>query len=131
VSEFIAMDVCDDTHRLTQRALGDPMTVYIVYRCNARLGHGMKAGSKKAIWLFWMNLSGKKIGVQGVGQVGKYLNWIVIANEGAESDDLADIFSGKLMEWQKVYGAQSSWSKWIYVILRDGNLCPLCLGAYY
>jgi leucine dehydrogenase len=85
---------------------------------------GMKAAAKKAFGSD--DLSGKKIGVQGVGQVGKYLIEYLI-KEGAEVL-ITDIFQEKLMEVAKATGAQAVDPNVIYDLQMD-IYSPCALGA--
>ncbi len=94
-----------------------PVTAYGVYM-------GMKAAAKKAFGSD--NLSGKKIGVQGVGQVGKYLIEYLV-KEGAEVL-ITDIFQEKLMEVAKATGAQAVDPNVIYDLPMD-IYSPCALGA--
>lgn len=95
--EYIAME----TRHVTglpqiKGGAGDPspVTAYGVYM-------GMKAAAKKAFGSD--SLNGKKIGVQGVGQVGKHLI-DYLTKEGAEIL-VTDIFEDKLREVAKASGA--------------------------
>jgi leucine dehydrogenase len=94
-----------------------PVTGYGVYM-------GMKAAAKKAFGSD--DLSGKKIGVQGVGQVGKYLIEYLI-KEGAEVL-ITDIFQEKLMEVARATGAQAVDPNVIYDLQMD-IYAPCALGA--
>jgi leucine dehydrogenase len=94
-----------------------PVTAYGVYM-------GMKAAAKKAFGSD--SLHGKKIGVQGVGQVGKYLiNHLV--KEGAEIL-ITDIFENKLKEIANATGATVVDSNVIYDLPMD-IYAPCALGA--
>ena len=94
-----------------------PVTAYGVYM-------GMKAAAKKAFGTD--SLQGKKIGVQGVGQVGKYLiNYLV--KEGAEIM-ITDIFEDKLKEVAATTGATVVDSKVLYDMPMD-IYAPCALGA--
>ncbi len=94
-----------------------PVTAFGVYM-------GMKAAAKKAFGSD--SLSGKKIGVQGVGQVGKYLIEYLI-KEGAEVM-ITDIFEDKLKEVAKATGAQAVDPNVIYDLPMD-IYSPNALGA--
>jgi leucine dehydrogenase len=94
-----------------------PVTAFGVYM-------GMKAAAKKAFGSD--SLTGKKIGVQGVGQVGKYLIEYLI-KEGAEVM-VTDIFEEKLMEIAKTTGAQAVDPNVIYDLPMD-IYSPNALGA--
>ncbi|MDG1278075.1 MAG: Glu/Leu/Phe/Val dehydrogenase dimerization domain-containing protein [Algoriphagus sp.] len=94
-----------------------PVTAFGVYT-------GMKAAAKKAFGSD--SLSGKKIGVQGVGQVGKYLIEYLI-KEGAEVI-VTDIFEEKLREVAKATGAQAVDPNVIYDLPMD-IYSPNALGA--
>jgi leucine dehydrogenase len=94
-----------------------PVTAFGVYM-------GMKAAAKKAFGSD--SLSGKKIGVQGVGQVGKYLIEYLI-KEGAEVM-VTDIFQEKLQEVAKATGAQAVDPNVIYDLPMD-IYSPNALGA--
>lgn len=94
-----------------------PITAFGVYM-------GMKAAAKKAFGSD--SLSGKKIGVQGVGQVGKYLIEYLI-KEGAEVI-VTDIFEEKLREVAKATGAHAVDPNVIYDLPMD-IYSPNALGA--
>jgi leucine dehydrogenase len=94
-----------------------PVTSYGVYM-------GMKAAAKQAFGSD--SLQGKRIGVQGVGQVGKYLiNYLV--KEGAEIF-ITDIFEDKLKEVAATTGATVVGSDAIYDLPMD-IYAPCALGA--
>ena len=94
-----------------------PVTAFGVYM-------GMKAASKKAFGTD--SLHGKKIGVQGVGQVGKYLiNYLV--KEGAELL-ITDIFEDKLKEIANATGATVVDANVIYDLPLD-IYAPCALGS--
>ncbi|MEB2776152.1 Glu/Leu/Phe/Val dehydrogenase dimerization domain-containing protein [Algoriphagus sp. D3-2-R+10] len=94
-----------------------PVTAYGVYM-------GMKAAAKKA---FGSNsLEGKRIGVQGVGQVGKYLIEYLV-KEGANVL-ITDIFEDKLQAVAKATGAQVVDPNVIYDLEMD-IYSPCALGA--
>jgi len=85
---------------------------------------GIKAAAKKAFGSD--SLEGKKIGVQGVGQVGKYLiNHLI--KEGAHVM-ITDIFEDKLNEVAKATGAQVVDPSVIYDLEMD-IYSPCALGA--
>ena len=94
-----------------------PVTAYGVYM-------GMKAAAKKAFGS--ESLHGKKIGVQGVGQVGKYLIDYLV-KEGAEIS-ITDIFEDKLKEVAAATGATVVSSEAIYDLPMD-IYAPCALGA--
>lgn len=85
---------------------------------------GMKAAAKKAFGSD--SLQGKKIGVQGVGQVGKYLIEYLI-KEGAEVL-VTDIFEDKLKQVAKATGAVAVDPNLIYDLEMD-IYAPCALGA--
>jgi leucine dehydrogenase len=94
-----------------------PVTAFGVYM-------GMKAAAKKAFGSD--SLTGKKIGVQGVGQVGQYLiNYLV--KEGAEIL-ISDIFENKLREVANSTGATVVDPNIIYDMPMD-IYAPCALGA--
>lgn len=118
--EYIAME----TNHVTglpqiKGGAGDPspVTAYGVYV-------GMKAAAKKAFGND--SLSGKKIAVQGVGQVGKYLIDHLV-KEGAEIF-ITDIFEDKLQEVAKSSGATVVDPSVIYDLEMD-IYAPCALGA--
>ncbi|GMQ27912.1 Glu/Leu/Phe/Val dehydrogenase dimerization domain-containing protein [Algoriphagus confluentis] len=118
--EYIAME----TNHVTglpqiKGGAGDPspVTAYGVYV-------GMKAAAKKAFGTD--SLSGKKIAVQGVGQVGKYLIEHLV-KEGAEIF-ITDIFEDKLQEVAKNSGATVVDPGVIYDLEMD-IYAPCALGA--
>lgn len=94
-----------------------PVTAYGTYM-------GMKAAAKKAFGSD--SLQGKKIGVQGVGQVGKYLIEYLI-KEGAEVL-VTDIFEDKLQQVAKSTGAVAVDPNLIYDLEMD-IYAPCALGA--
>ncbi len=94
-----------------------PVTGFGVYM-------GMKAAAKKAFGSD--SLKGKRIGVQGVGQVGKYLIEYLV-KEGAEIL-ITDIFQDKLKEIAKSSGATVVDPKVIYDLPMD-IYAPCALGA--
>ncbi len=94
-----------------------PVTAYGVYM-------GMKAAAKKAFG--YDSLAGKKIGVQGVGQVGKYLIEYLV-KEGAEVL-VTDIFEEKLKAVAKATGATAVDPTVIYDLEMD-IYSPCALGA--
>lgn len=94
-----------------------PVTAYGVYM-------GMKAAAKKAFGS--ESLEGKRIGVQGVGQVGKYLIEHLV-KEGAQVL-VTDIFEDKLQKVAKATGAQAVDPNVIYDIEMD-IYSPCALGA--
>ena len=85
---------------------------------------GMKAAAKKAFGSD--SLEGKKIGVQGVGQVGKYLIEYLV-KEGAEVM-ITDIFEDKLKQVAKNTGATVVDPTVIYDLDMD-IYAPCALGA--
>lgn len=85
---------------------------------------GMKAAAKKAYGSD--SLNGKKIGVQGAGQVGKYLIEYLI-KEGAEVW-VSDIFPEKVNQLAKATGAKAIDPDLIYDIDMD-IYAPCALGA--
>ncbi|SFA92077.1 Glu/Leu/Phe/Val dehydrogenase dimerization domain-containing protein [Algoriphagus aquimarinus] len=94
-----------------------PVTAYGVYM-------GMKAAAKKAFGS--ESLEGKRIGVQGVGQVGKYLIEHLV-KEGAHVL-VTDIFEDKLQQVAKATGAQVVDPNVIYDMEMD-IYSPCALGA--
>ncbi|MDI1324579.1 MAG: Glu/Leu/Phe/Val dehydrogenase dimerization domain-containing protein [Algoriphagus sp.] len=94
-----------------------PVTAYGTYM-------GMKAAAKKAFGSD--SLQGKKIGVQGVGQVGKYLIEYLV-KEGAEVL-VTDIFEEKLSQVAKATGAVAVDPNLIYDLEMD-IYAPCALGA--
>ncbi|WP_339874523.1 Glu/Leu/Phe/Val dehydrogenase dimerization domain-containing protein [uncultured Algoriphagus sp.] len=94
-----------------------PVTAYGVYM-------GMKAAAKKAFGSD--SLEGKRIGVQGVGQVGKYLIEHLV-KEGANVL-VTDIFEDKLQKVAKDTGAQVVHPSVIYDLEMD-IYSPCALGA--
>ncbi len=94
-----------------------PVTAYGTYL-------GMKAAAKKAYGSD--SLTGKKIGVQGIGQVGKYLVEYLL-KEGAEVF-ITDIFEDKLKQVAKETGATVVDPNLIYDIDMD-IYAPCALGA--
>lgn len=94
-----------------------PVTAYGVYM-------GMKAAAKKAFGSD--SLKGKTIGVQGVGQVGKYLIEHLV-KEGANVL-VTDIFEEKLQAIAKATGAQVVDPNVIYDLEMD-IYSPCALGA--
>lgn len=94
-----------------------PVTAYGVYM-------GMKAAAKKAFGS--ESLAGKRIGVQGVGQVGKYLIDYLV-KEGANVL-VTDIFEAKLQAVAKKTGAQVVDPNVIYDLEMD-IYSPCALGA--
>ncbi|WP_057939137.1 Glu/Leu/Phe/Val dehydrogenase dimerization domain-containing protein [Algoriphagus resistens] len=94
-----------------------PVTAYGVYM-------GIKAAAKKAFGS--ESLEGKRIGVQGVGQVGKYLIEHLI-KEGANVL-VTDIFEDKLLAVAKATGAQVVDPNVIYDLEMD-IYSPCALGA--
>lgn len=94
-----------------------PVTAYGTYM-------GMKAAAKKAFGSD--SLQRKKIGVQGVGQVGKYLIEYLI-KEGAEVL-VTDIFEDKLQQVVKSTGAVAVDPNLIYDLEMD-IYAPCALGA--
>jgi leucine dehydrogenase len=118
--EYIAME----TRHVTglpqiKGGAGDPspVTGFGVYM-------GMKAAAKKAFGSD--SLKGKRIGVQGVGQVGKYLIEYLV-KEGAEIL-ITDIFEDKLREIAKSSGATVVDPNIIYDLPMD-IYAPCALGA--
>ncbi|SDC98561.1 leucine dehydrogenase [Algoriphagus faecimaris] len=118
--EYIAME----TRHVTglpeiKGGAGDPspVTAYGVYV-------GMKAAAKKAFGSD--SLAGKRIGVQGVGQVGKYLIHHLI-KEGAEVL-ITDIFEDKVKQVALETGAVSIEPSMIYDLEMD-IYAPCALGA--
>ncbi len=94
-----------------------PVTAYGVYM-------GMKAAAKKAFGS--ESLDGKRIAVQGVGQVGKYLIEHLV-KEGANVL-ITDIFEDKLLTVAKATGAQVVDPAVIYDLEMD-IYSPCALGA--
>jgi leucine dehydrogenase len=94
-----------------------PVTAFGVYM-------GIKAAAKKAFGSD--SLTGKKIGVQGVGQVGKYLIDYLV-KEGAEIL-ITDIFEAKLKEIARATGATVVDPNVIYDLPMD-IYAPCALGA--
>lgn len=94
-----------------------PVTAYGTYM-------GMKAAAKKAFGSD--SLNGKKIVVQGVGQVGKYLIEYLV-KEGAEVM-ITDIFEEKLKQVSKNTGASVVDPNVIYDLDMD-IYAPCALGA--
>jgi leucine dehydrogenase len=94
-----------------------PVTAYGTYM-------GMKAAAKKAFGSD--SLTGKKIVVQGVGQVGKYLIEYLV-KEGAEVM-ITDIFEDKLKQVAKNTGATVVDPNVIYDLNMD-IYAPCALGA--
>ncbi|WP_192348021.1 Glu/Leu/Phe/Val dehydrogenase [Algoriphagus sp. Y33] len=94
-----------------------PVTAYGVYM-------GIKAATKKAFGSD--SLEGKRIGVQGVGQVGKYLIEHLV-KEGA-TVLVTDIFEDKLLAVAKVTGAHPVDPNVIYDLEMD-IYSPCALGA--
>lgn len=94
-----------------------PVTAYGTYM-------GMKAAAKKAFGSD--NLQGKKIGVQGVGQVGMYLVGHLRA-EGAEVF-ITDISEEKLQQVSREHGAHVVGMNEIYDLDMD-IYAPCALGA--
>jgi leucine dehydrogenase len=94
-----------------------PVTAYGTYM-------GMKAAAKKAFGSD--SLNGKKIVVQGVGQVGKYLIEYLV-KEGAEVM-ITDIFEDKLKQVAKNTGATVVDPNVIYDLNMD-IYAPCALGA--
>jgi leucine dehydrogenase len=85
---------------------------------------GMKAAAKKAFGTD--SLQGKRIGVQGVGQVGRYLIDYLV-KEGAELL-ITDIFEDKVQEVAKATGATAVDPSVIYDLAMD-IYAPCALGA--
>jgi leucine dehydrogenase len=94
-----------------------PVTAFGVYM-------GMKAAAKRAFGTD--DLFRRKIGVQGVGQVGKYLIGYLL-KEGAEVL-ITDIFQDKLMDVAKATGAQAVDPNVIYDLQMD-IYSPCAMGA--
>ena len=118
--EYIAMETKYVTGLPEVRGGGgdpSPVTAYGTYR-------GMKAAVKKAYGSD--SLSGKKIAVQGIGQVGKYLVDYLV-KEGAEVY-ITDIFENKLQEVANATGAVVVDPNLIYDIDMD-IYAPCALGA--
>lgn len=118
--EYIAME----TRHVTglpqiKGGAGDPspVTAYGVYM-------GMKAAAKKAFGTD--ALQGRRIAVQGVGQVGKFLIEY-LAKEGAEIL-ITDIFEDKLQDVAKATGATVVDPSVIYDMEMD-IYAPCALGA--
>jgi len=118
--EYIAMETKHVTGLPDVKGGGgdpSPVTAYGTYL-------GMKAAAKKAYGSD--SLNGKKVAVQGVGQVGKYLvNYLI--KEGAEVF-ITDIYEDKLQEIARETGATVVDSKVIYDIDMD-IYAPCALGA--
>jgi leucine dehydrogenase len=85
---------------------------------------GMKAAAKKAFGTD--SLEGKKIGVQGIGQVGRHLVDYLL-KEGAEVV-ITDIFEDRLKQVAKATGAVAVDPNLIYDIEMD-IYAPCALGA--
>jgi len=118
--EYIAMETRYVTGLPKNKGgAGDPspVTAYGVYM-------GMKAAAKKAYGSD--SLAGKKIAVQGVGQVGKYLLQYLV-KEGAILM-ITDIFEDKLQAVAKESGATVVDSHVIYDMEMD-IYAPCALGA--
>jgi leucine dehydrogenase len=94
-----------------------PVTAYGTYL-------GMKAAAKKAYGTD--SLAGKKVAVQGIGQVGKYL--IDHLNKEGAQVFITDIFEDKLQEVAKSTGATVVDPNLIYDIDMD-IYAPCALGA--
>jgi len=118
--EYIAMETKHVTGLPDVKGGGgdpSPVTAYGTYL-------GMKAAAKKAYGSD--SLNGKKVAVQGIGQVGKYLvNYLI--KENAEVY-ITDIYEDKLKEVAKESGATVVDSKLIYDIDMD-IYAPCALGA--
>jgi len=118
--EYIAMETKHVTGLPDVKGGGgdpSPVTAYGTYL-------GMKAAAKKAYGSD--SLNGKKIAVQGIGQVGKYLvNYLI--KENAEVY-ITDIYEDRLKEVAKESGATVVDSKLIYDIDMD-IYAPCALGA--
>ncbi|WP_143962388.1 Glu/Leu/Phe/Val family dehydrogenase [Litoribacter populi] len=118
--EYIAMETKHVTGLPDVKGGGgdpSPVTAYGTYL-------GMKAAAKKAYGTD--SLQGKKVAVQGIGQVGKYLvNHLI--KEGAEVF-ITDIFEDKLQVVAKDTGATVVDPKFIYDIDMD-IYAPCALGA--
>jgi leucine dehydrogenase len=118
--EYIAMETRHVTGLPQSKGgAGDPspVTAFGVYM-------GMKAAAKKAFGTD--SLNGKKIGVQGVGQVGKFLIDYLV-KEGAEIL-ITDIFEDKLKEIALATGATVVDPNVIYDLPMD-IYAPCALGA--
>ncbi|MDR7128917.1 leucine dehydrogenase [Algoriphagus sp. 4150] len=118
--EFIGMETRHVTGLPEVKGGGgdpSPVTAYGVYM-------GIKAAAKKAFGS--ESLHGKRIGVQGVGQVGKYLIEHLV-KEGANVL-VTDIFEEKLMAVAKATGAQPVDPNVIYDLEMD-IYSPCALGA--
>lgn len=94
-----------------------PVTAYGVYL-------GMKAGAKKAFGSD--SLSGKKIGVQGVGQVGSHLVELLVKEKAIVS--ITDISQEKLAIVSAAHGAKSVSQDAFYDLDMD-IYAPCALGA--
>lgn len=118
--EFIGMETRHVTGLPEVKGGGgdpSPVTAYGVYM-------GMKAAAKKAFGT--ESLKDKRIAVQGVGQVGKYLIDHLI-KEGANVM-VTDIFEDKLQAIAKATGAQAIDPSIIYDLDMD-IYAPCALGA--
>ena len=118
--EYIAMETKFVTGLPEVRGGGgdpSPVTAYGTYL-------GMKAAAKKTYGSD--NLTGKKIGVQGIGQVGKYLVEYLV-KEGAEVF-ITDIFEDKLRKVAIETGATVVDPSVIYDMDMD-IYAPCALGA--
>ncbi|UZD24784.1 leucine dehydrogenase [Algoriphagus halophytocola] len=118
--EFIGMETRHVTGLPEVKGGGgdpSPVTAYGVYM-------GMKAAAKKAFGT--ESLKDKRIAVQGVGQVGKYLIDHLI-KEGANVM-VTDIFEDKLQAIAKATGAQAIAPSIIYDLDMD-IYAPCALGA--
>lgn len=118
--EYIAMETKHVTGLPDVKGGGgdpSPVTAYGTYL-------GMKAAAKKAYGTD--SLNGKKVAVQGIGQVGKYLvNHLI--KEGADVY-ITDIYEDRLREVSNETGATVVDSKLIYDIDMD-IYAPCALGA--
>lgn len=118
--EYIAMETKHVTGLPDVKGGGgdpSPVTAYGTYL-------GMKAAAKKAYGTD--SLNGKKVAVQGIGQVGKYLvNHLI--KEGADVY-ITDIYEDRLREVANETGATVVDSKVIYDIDMD-IYAPCALGA--
>lgn len=94
-----------------------PVTAYGVYL-------GMKATAKKVYG--HDNLAGKKVAVQGVGQVGMHLVELLV-KENAEVY-ITDLYEDKVMEVAKKFGAHAVGQDAIYDVDMD-IYAPCALGA--
>ncbi len=94
-----------------------PVTAYGVYL-------GMKAAAKKAYGTD--NLSGKRIGVQGVGQVGMHLVEHLV-KEGAIVS-ITDLYEDKVKEIARKFGVKAVGQDEIYDLDQD-IYSPCALGA--